>query len=345
MKRFAVLDAFRGLFAMAIVFFHMKNYNWVTDNAFVNNSDLFVSFFFVLSGFVIAFVYYDKISSKATLLKFFGNRFRRIYPLHLYALLVFAAFELSKSYLHKLGYFSEVAHSNNTLPTFLSNLFLLNATPIGGGSGLSWNYPSWSISAEFITYLFFGWLVFFLRKTAQVKSLAMIIIPFALIGISYSVNSLVFEAIVGFFLGALVYKIYCKYPFLKNINVASGTVLEAGIFSLTLMMVCNKPVFNDHLYVYPFLFATNIYLFAFEKGIISAFLKKNIFQTLGRYSYSIYLNHAIVIEVVNFILIRFCKLQGTALYIMPFVIAAITIAYSALTYHCIELRFYKKHSP
>lgn len=342
MKRFSVLDAFRGLFAMVIVFFHMKDYNWVTNNAFVNNGDLFVSFFFVLSGFVIAFVYYDKIKNRSTLFEFIRNRFKRLYPLHLYTLLVFAAFELTKVYLSRHGYFEHLEPSNNNLQTFLSNVFLLNATTIAG-SGLNWNYPSWSISAEFITYLIFGLLMFLFRKNNLVKMIVTALIPVAVIIISYSISSLVFDAVIGFFLGVIVYKIYTRYKLFENLSKSIGTVLELIILTVTIIMVCNKPTFSC-LYVFSFLFAANIYLFAFEKGLISSLLKKGFFQMLGKYSYSIYLNHAIVIEVVNFTLVRFLKLQGAMLYIVPFVIAAITIGYSALTYRFIEIRFYKKQA-
>ena len=340
MKRFAVLDAFRGLFALVIVFFHTKDYNGITDNAFVNNGDLFVSFFFVLSGFVIAFVYYNRIKNRPTLFEFIKNRFFRLYPLHLYTLLVFAAFELTRIYLYNHGYFTHPEPSNNNLSTFLSNVFLLNATPVGGG--LSWNYPSWSISAEFITYLIFGLLMFLLRKNRLVKMIIIALVPVAVIMLSYFISSLIFEAVTGFFLGVIVYKLYNRYRTLEKLSKVSGSIIEVVIFTLTIIMVCNKPAFLNCLYVYSFLFALNIYLFAFEKGILSSLLKKDCFQVLGKYSYSIYLNHAIVIEVVNFVLVRFLKLQGAVLYIVPFIIAAITIAYSALTYKYIEARFYKK---
>jgi len=344
MQRFAVLDAFRGLFAMMIVFFHMKDYNWVTDNSFVNNSDLFVNFFFVLSGFVIAFVYYDRINSGTALFGFVKNRFKRIYPLHLYTLLVFAAFELTKSYLYRQGYFEHVESSNNTLQSFLANIFLLNATPAAGGKGLSWNYPSWSISAEFITYIFFGLLMYLLRKSRAVKTIVSAAIPLLMIILSRSISSLVFGAVLGFFTGVIVYRLYRNYQPLKKLNKAAGTLLEAAIFTLTVIMICNKPVFLNCLYVYCFLFALNIYIFSFELGMISSFLKTRFFQTMGKYSYSIYLNHAIVIEVVNFLLVRLLKLDGAVLYIVPFIIAALTFAYSGLTYRFIEARFYKRHA-
>src|ERR1700728_1023113 len=104
----------------------MKNYNVITDNAFVENSDLFVNFFFVLSGFVIAYIYLEKINTPAALSGFLRQRFRRIYPLHVYTLFVFAAFDFCKLFLYQYGYFQHIKSSNNTVQSFLSTLFLLN---------------------------------------------------------------------------------------------------------------------------------------------------------------------------------------------------------------------------
>src|SRR5438270_720134 len=48
--------------------------------------DLFVDFFFILSGFVIARSYAPRVSSVRLYLRFLQKRFARIYPLHLLTL-------------------------------------------------------------------------------------------------------------------------------------------------------------------------------------------------------------------------------------------------------------------
>lgn len=57
--RFEVLDIFRGIFASMVVFFHMCGFSntIILNNSFILNSDLFVDFFFVLSGFVITYTH------------------------------------------------------------------------------------------------------------------------------------------------------------------------------------------------------------------------------------------------------------------------------------------------
>src|ERR1700750_2532859 len=103
--RFEALDIFGGIFASMVVFFPMSAFSntIIINNEFIYNSDLFVDFFFVLSGFVIAYSY-QSIKTRAELSKFYKKRFFRLYPLHLIVLLLFVVIELSKhfasSYVH-----------------------------------------------------------------------------------------------------------------------------------------------------------------------------------------------------------------------------------------------------
>src|SRR3978361_1715459 len=99
-ERFVVLDIFRGIFSSFVVFFHMSGFStaFVINNNFVYNSDMFVDFFFVLSGFVIAYSY-EHLTGLRNVFTFLKKRFRRIYPLHLFMLLIFLLYEGAKHLL------------------------------------------------------------------------------------------------------------------------------------------------------------------------------------------------------------------------------------------------------
>ena len=127
-ERFAVLDIFRGVFSSLVVFFHLSAFSAtpVINNKFVYNSDLFVDFFFVLSGFVIAYSY-QFIKTGTELGKFYKKRFFRLYPLHLIVLLLFVAIELPKHFVSGYVHVNKVDNASNNTYTLLSNFFLINS--------------------------------------------------------------------------------------------------------------------------------------------------------------------------------------------------------------------------
>ncbi len=53
-NRFEALDGWRGICACLVVLFHFHGYSPLNTSGLIRNSYLFVDFFFVLSGFVIA---------------------------------------------------------------------------------------------------------------------------------------------------------------------------------------------------------------------------------------------------------------------------------------------------
>ena len=107
--------------------------------------------FFVLQrGFVLAHNYADHFSNLQirSVLIFLGRRLVRIYPVHLMTLLSVLVMVLVAGHLDY-----QLAANGYTLQTFVENLFLVHYwLP---SFTLSWNFPSWSISAEWFAYLLF----------------------------------------------------------------------------------------------------------------------------------------------------------------------------------------------
>src|SRR4051812_28345647 len=62
-KHFIALDSWRGLCACAVAFFHFAAFDHLRWIAAVRHAYLFVDFFFVLSGFVIAGNYIERLQS------------------------------------------------------------------------------------------------------------------------------------------------------------------------------------------------------------------------------------------------------------------------------------------
>src|SRR5690606_39116617 len=93
MARFAALDGLRGISAVAVAFFHLPLAFHLFGSPLVREAYIFVDFFFVLSGFVIAHAYGARLTGGAELGDFLVRRIGRLWPLHLATLGALVALE------------------------------------------------------------------------------------------------------------------------------------------------------------------------------------------------------------------------------------------------------------
>jgi peptidoglycan/LPS O-acetylase OafA/YrhL len=355
--RFEVLDIFRGLFASLVFLFHLGPFanTPVLNNRFVENSDMFVDFFFVLSGFVIAYSY-QSLGDWGQFRLFLKKRVYRIYPLHFVMLIAFLAMEIAKNLLNPYVKVNNLVNPANNVYTFFTSLFLINSTPMPGVHDVSWNIPSWSISAEMMAYLVFGSVVVLIHLFRQVSRrnvLYALIAVISLTGlwmvsnsfqINYSFDYGFLRGILGFFTGVLCFNLF------NNTHHAVRTWPEwtfsvVEIISLGFIVLCiyNGEVMKPWGAVFEILFFVCIYTFSFEKGIISKTLKSiRLLHKLGQYSYSIYMTHALLISLFNVLFIRILKFPPEA-YSYLFIANFILIYFvSSWTYKHIEMRFQYK---
>lgn len=152
------LTGLRGIGAVWVFLFHLfGNY----ELPIIHQGNLAVPMFFVLSGFILSFVHetdFCKIPNARTLKLFFSARLARIYPLHIFVLLVLLLFTtLLPSFIER--YQSQ----RFSLPNFFATLFLIQTWGIGHFTPFkdasdAWNGPAWSLSAEMAYYLLFPWI-------------------------------------------------------------------------------------------------------------------------------------------------------------------------------------------
>lgn len=163
LTRFVAIDALRFLAAMGVVAHH---YSGFTQNAAIisvlSKNYLFVDFFFAISGFVIFHTYGDKLNGVTDYVDFLKNRLARIYPLHLITLLIFGLLALTI-------WRDKIDRAFVDPAAFLPNLFLTHAW--GATDGTAFNYPSWSISAEWFAYLLFPAVVWLVRRGGSTAAL------------------------------------------------------------------------------------------------------------------------------------------------------------------------------
>lgn len=139
MPQLAALTSLRFFAALSIAIFHLQGIGF--GRAYEPLA-LGVSFFFVLSGFVLTYAYGGRGDVK--LRTFFVNRLARIWPAHL----VTAAVALAL-------FHSGMIYSVDWYPYILTNLFMLHSWIPTSGHVFSLNAVTWSISAEMAFYAAF----------------------------------------------------------------------------------------------------------------------------------------------------------------------------------------------
>lgn len=351
-QKLLALESLRGFAALAVALYHFSYGSLLSDNAFIRHSYLMVDFFFVLSGYVIALNYAGRLSTAADIARFQRRRFWRLYPLHLFTLLIFLGIECLK-YLfeQRTGIVSNSpAFEVSGATAFLANLFLLQGVVM---SQPSFNIPSWSISVEFWTYLIFalsiGFLRFRMRICLLVAGAAMIGL-FALEGGRLETDPIfaIVRCVYSFFLGAFA----ASLPFKPSANWAAP--LAACSLALVVVVIWGLGGTQAEILL-PLLFAVAVVAVAGlgEDTGLRRFLEWPFFVWLGTISYSVYLTHSIVGWVVTQTLRFGLKLptqvapdgatmlvldQGLATLVTLVAVAAV-LALSHLTYRFIENPF------
>jgi peptidoglycan/LPS O-acetylase OafA/YrhL len=337
-NRVEQLDGLRGIFSVMVIAHHHNAFKQSIfyNNFFVINSSLFVDFFFVLSGFVISMNYWNRIESVKDFGQFLKKRFIRLYPLLLYTEIVFILFNF-------LGNFSPMKNAADTsldyyLVTARDTLTFMGSTPIFG-TWISNNYPAWSISAEMIAYLVFG-LISLTFRSLKVYAFGLVILMSAAFIVMHGEYLLAYD--YGFVRGLLCFNVgIFTFLFLRS-RSKDLSVWEIPFLVLLVgaMYVAHHAEFNLLKLIFPVIFSVGIIIFANSTGMVSRLLSSGPFQYLGRISYSIYLNHAIVLIMINVLLFRYLKLQPTDFKVALSLITsiALTIAYSHFTYEFVEKR-------
>ena len=301
--RFRALDSWRGICALLVAAHHLEVHGFIYWQPLTRNAWLFVDFFFVLSGFVIAHAYGEKLSQMQQIKAFVIRRFGRLWPLHATILAAMIAIELC--YLLFGHWFSldgaRFAFTGpRSLYAILTNLFLVQA--LATHPYLTWNAPAWSISTEFFTYLIFAGLcaVTPSRPARVIASFVLALVSVAILmrfskyGMRESYQWGLARCLYGFFLGTLAHEAWHR----GASHVAGGTIAELIAIAVVVGFIT---FVNGHAaleYFAPPLFCIAVLVFAAERGFVSRILVTRAPAALGRWSYSIYMVHTLILVVL-----------------------------------------------
>ena len=352
----------RGLCAIFVCLFHFRVNSPIASSPFVLASWQFVDFFFVLSGFVIAANYRQRLEGGLSRWRFLALRLGRIYPLHVFVLGLFVLSELMAAILlpheKSLRPMFDAAHALEAIPFHL--LMLQSA---GLFQRLTWNGPAWSIAVEFWAYVAFALIVPPLRERLNAVLVAVVIVcPLILFavgpwGINVTWNWGLVRCFYGFALGVLAWSLWQR----RGATPGKGSPIWTAIEVATLVVVVAFVIATGgetrwNLFGPP-LFTATVLVFAHERGQVSRALATPPLLFLGTLSYSIYMMHSFVqargTDVLKLIervsgygltasswrhgtrltLMGATPLQGTLLTVLMLIVV---VAVSYVTYQAIE---------
>jgi peptidoglycan/LPS O-acetylase OafA/YrhL len=154
--RLPALTSIRFFAAFHVALFHMNEIGVISGPRWLKLlagiGYVGVSFFFVLSGFILVYTYAGR---HIVLRDFWQTRFARIYPAYLFALLLTLPFWIFGALKMHIPMFDFGEH-HFALATSLVLLLLQSWVP---GAALSWNAVSWSLSVEAFFYAVFPFLL------------------------------------------------------------------------------------------------------------------------------------------------------------------------------------------
>jgi len=168
------LTGLRIVAAMWVVLFHFRPLLWEASprleadlGPLLDAGAAGVDLFFILSGFVLAWNYLQRMgpsfSAKATA-HFLWLRLSRVWPVYLVTMHLAALWIITTLYI---GDVPSPDADKLTALNYLKQFLMVQLWFEPFFDGTSWDGPAWSISAEWLAYLLFGGLVLVIFRIAR----------------------------------------------------------------------------------------------------------------------------------------------------------------------------------
>lgn len=313
------LDIVRVVASFAVFFQHLSTYNNDVFPWFLNYGHIAVMAFFILSGYVIAYVADKK---EKTLEVYLKHRFARIYSVMIVAWLLTIFLDSFGSLINSNVYEGMVANDYAPIRIFSHLLFLHQ----------SWfikiqffsNVPLWSLAYEFWYYILFGIVILYKGKFKLAITITVMLImgPVTLIyGLIWATGTILFR--------------------LHQSNNQHNQALSSILFILSIPVLFSFPYWQHFVqydlfsydklnlgsiikdFVFAIFMTINIYLFKYSA--FSFTYLKSVIRFFSGISFSLYVFHFPLILFYKAILNRYTSLPDHIMFIIMVVLVLISV--------------------
>jgi peptidoglycan/LPS O-acetylase OafA/YrhL len=320
------LNSIRFFFIFFIFLFHCR---FLPINYFDHAGSAGVTFFFVISGFILSYNYKNLVlSNNFSKTSFMIKRFIRIYPIHFLVLLIYLILLFSSD--ASVGqYFGLKWALKLVLNIFLLQSYIPIETVFFSFTGM------WFLSTLIFSYFIFNYLVILIDKYRLKSSIFLLGIPVLmfLLPERFSINIFYTNPIIrafDFFAGMLCYEIYIAIQN-KDFSTVTATLLE--IFCVALWMISYNVTLHINLvpYQYSVLFwvpSICLIIMTLSKGLISKILSWNWLVKLGNLSFGFFVFHPTIIHFFDYI----WKTENLWIKMVVIAIMSLICSYISLRY-------------
>ena len=296
-EKYPALTGIRALGASVVFFEHLPV--WPDTHVTLN----VMAFFYVLSGFLIVRIYYERAQPRLRwLAKYFINRFARIYPVYFLLLSV-----------------AVLLHHDFRVSVLLENYTLTHALFHGSTPIIQ---PSWSLTVEECFYFLapafmllarrYGFLVPFAAGwLLLLMALGVSTLGFSFLGTPlFVLTTTFFGHFVEFFAGVYLALAVMRAEKRGGLAVAGNLRTLAGLAGVAVAVLASVIIYRHTPVNFFAIVLTNNFLIPLPIGLLywgllredtalARFLGAPTCGLLGRGSYSFYLLHTLVIDYVS----------------------------------------------
>lgn len=340
-----MIETLQSLRFIFFVMIFMSHFEYDGLPAFDAGGDCGVSFFFILSGFVLSSAYGNKVSSDGFRYRqFMARRVKKLYPLHLLCLLAFVVINIRSM-------------DAGAIVRLLPNLLLVQSWIPSAGFYFSANAVSWFLSDILLCYSVFPVVFRAVRRMtpmALTGAWAAVLAAYAVLLCNIPdamTNAIVYVfppvRTVDFAIGVTLWRVAA---WLKGRRAAvfesrlTATAAELAVFAALAMTLAAHPYVNLQIRTACLFWPVNvaiILLFACERqgGAVACLLRRKPLIWLGNISFPLFMVHQMAISITLTVLLRLSAITPEPPYWLALTLcAATTLAGTALAQYIIKVR-------